>query len=276
MRTIKHPGPIAAERQQVVACEGRPIAVTLAAGIPMETAVAEALKDQEVDSAWLTLSGAPFESLNYVIPDHAPDDQHVAWYSKTHSLENGLITRLGMIVGQHKGQSFLHGHGLWGDATVEDAFGHILAPNSVLSEPVVAKGIGLIGAQFDRQPDPETNFDLFSVKDLDARDQGYAALRLAPNQDVTIALETAVHNLGWGSAEVVGLGSLIGAVFEDGSVLDSHATEFLITDARVGPDAPTPEIVIVGIDGSKIMSGRLTRGENAILVTAELVLRRTS
>lgn len=275
MRRIDHPGPISPARRELVACAGTPIAVTLAAGIPLEEAIATALADQQVDSAWLTLSGAAFETLDYVIPDHAKDADHVAWYSKPHRLRDGLITRLGMIVGHHKGQSFLHGHGLWSDADSGDAFGHILAGSTVLSEPIVAKGIGLNGAGFERMPDPETNFELFSVIEKAPKYAGYAALRLAPNQDLTEALENAVRDLGWTSADVVGLGSLVGAVFESGETLESHATEFLITDAKVGPDAPPPEILIVGIDGDEILGGRLKRGENAVLVTAELVLRRT-
>ncbi|NQY61015.1 hypothetical protein [Cognatishimia sp.] len=275
MRTCHHPGPASTDRRQLVPCAGHPIAVTLPADVPLETAIAEALQEQDIDSAWLTISGAPFAALDYVIPDNAPDDQHVAWYSETHSARDGFITRLGMVVGRHKGQSFIHGHGLWSGASEEDAFGHILAPSTRLSEPVVAKGIGLKGATFDRQHDAETNFELFTVSGSSGQDDGYAALRLAPNQDLTTALEDAVHDLGWASADVLGLGSLVGAVFEDGSELDSHATEFLITDAQIGPDAPPPEIVIVGLDGNNVMSGRLKRGENAVLVTAELILRRT-
>lgn len=275
MRTCHHPGTASPDRRQLAPCAGRPIAVTLSAGVPLESAIAEALQEQDIDSAWLTISGGPFAALDYVIPDNAPDDQHVAWYSETHSLQDGFITRLGMVVGRHEGQSYIHGHGLWSGATGEDAFGHVLAPSTCLSEPVVAKGIGLKGATFDRRHDPETNFELFTVSASANRDEGYAILRLAPNQDFTIAIEDAVRDLGWASADILGLGSFVGAVFEDGSMLDSHATEFLITDAQIGPDAPPPEIVIVGLDENKIMSGRLKRGENAVLVTAELILRRT-
>ncbi|WP_370228106.1 hypothetical protein [Cognatishimia sp.] len=275
MRTLTHPGPQSDTRLQLAPCGGRPIAVTLQSGIPLETAVAQALATEDIDSAWLTVSGAPFERLDYVIPDHAPDDTHVAWYSQTHTLLNGCITRLGMIVGTHNGASFLHGHGLWNADDGPDALGHVLAPTTVLSEPVFAKGIGLTGAIFERGPDPETNFDLFHVKARAAEGSDYAALRIAPNQDFSTALDDALVTLGWASADAVGLGSLVGAQFESGATLDSHATEFLITDAPIGPDAPPPEIVIVGIDGSQIKSGRLERGQNAVLVTAEVVLRRT-
>jgi predicted DNA-binding protein with PD1-like motif len=249
--------------------------VSLQAGIPLELAVREALADQNIDSAWLTISGAPFQTLDYVIPDHAQDDQHVAWYSKTHHLADGFITRLGMIVGRYNGQSFIHGHGLWSDETTQDALGHILAPSTILTEPVVAKGIGLIGARFEREPDAETNFDLFHIQDFGAEVGDYAALRLAPNQDFTPAVEEAVADLGWSSANVLGIGSLVGASFQNGETLESLPTEFLITDAHVGPNAPTPEILIVGVDGKNVMSGRLKRGENAVLVTSELVLHRT-
>jgi hypothetical protein len=149
----------------------------------------------------------------------------------------------------------------------------------MLAAPVVARGIGLTGARFERRPDPETNFTLFrpSGDARDAEDADYALVRLAPNQDFAGALDTACARLGWEGARVHGLGSLIGATFEDGSVLDSLPTEFLILDADAraeGQSGPGPEIAIVGIEGGDIREGALKRGENAVLITAELLLER--
>ena len=273
MRSVVHPGPVASERLELQPCAGQTIAVTLAAGIPLEDAVARALEPEGFDSAYLEIAAAPVEKLDYVIPALSPDADHVAWYSDMYGFGAGSIDRLGMIVGRHKGASMLHGHGLWSPAGGKQAMGHILAQRTVLAEPVVARGIGIQGAMFDRLPDEETNFELFRVRGSGTGGD-YAALRLLPNQDFATALDAACAQLGWRSAEVHGIGSLIGAEFQDGSVLDSLPSEFLITGATAGT-GEDPEILIVGIDGDTIMSGRLTRGENAVLITAELILART-
>ena len=297
MRTIVHPGAVRESRMDLVACNGREIEVTLAADCTLEKAVEQALALLNVDSAWLEIACADVSELDYVIPAESPDESHVAWYSDVKGFGEGQIDQLGMIVGRHNGESFLHGHGLWTPADGAQAMGHILAKQTKLAMPVKAKGIGLVGAQFDRRADSETGFELFHVdkkknKDISyatagtdpevqqytsaGADAEFAAVRLLPNQDFAFGIETACRTLGWSSARVHGLGSVNGARFEDGKVLDSLPTEFLVTDAYTGKgaEAKGPEIVIVGVDGETILSGRLSCGENAVLVTAELVLQR--
>jgi len=280
MRAVTHPGPVAEERQEILPAGGRPVALTVNAGLPFEDAVADAMAAEGLDGAWLEIEEATVSALDYVIPAPAPDAEHVAWYSEIHSLGGpGRIHHLGMMVGRDGGASFLHGHGLWAPRDGGTAMGHILAPRTTLAAPAVARGIGLTGARFERRPDPETNFTLFrpSGAARDAESAGHALLRLAPNQDFSGALDTACARLGWEGARVHGLGSLIGATFEDGNVLDSLPTEFLILDAEAraeGGTGPGPEIAIVGIEGGDIRRGRLTRGGNAVLITAELLLER--
>lgn len=271
MRSVVHPGPAEAPRICCAAADGAPIEGVLAAGIPLEDAVAKMCSAW--DSAWLEIEAADVCELAYVIPAHAPDESHVAWYSQTYGFGAGRIDRLGMIVGRHKGASFLHGHGLWTPQGGAQAMGHILAPRTVLAAPVRARGIGLRGAGFDRRPDPETNFDLFEVAGR-LGDGSYAAVRLKPNQDFIIALSAACRSLGWSAAQVHGIGSLIGARFEDGRELESLPTEFLIRTARAKVDGSEADIEIVGTDGGAGLSGRLAAGHNAVLITAELVLRR--
>ena len=292
IRNVDHPGPVCAERMDLVRCEGRNIEVTLKPGIALEDAVALALSDMAIDSAWLEIADARVSHLTYVIPAHAPDREQVAWYSDVQSFEAGRIDSMGMIVGTYYEASFLHGHGTWTPDKAQQAMGHILAPQTILAEPVLARGFGLCGACFDRRLDSETCFELFHVdeknNDHDDRnhmevDQAaattgeFAALRLRPNQDFSIALDQACVKLNWRSARVHGLGSLNGATFDDGRELASLPTEFLVTDAVAGTGGVKPQIIIVGVKGAEaILTGRLSRGENAVLVTAELVLERLS
>jgi len=153
--------------------------------------------------------------------------------------------------------------------------GHILAPNTVLSAPVAAKGCALFGAQFARRPDAETNFELFHVDQIAATSGSYAALRLLPNQDFQTGLDAACQTLGWPSARVQGLGSINTPRFEDGRQLNSVPTEFLVREALAGRAGAGPDIAVVGKEDTGIMSGRLSRGDNAVLVTAEIVLKRS-
>ena len=275
MRTAVHPGPVCTERMDLVQSEGCKLEVVLESDIALEDAVARALSDQAIDSAWLEVADVRVSQLSYVIPAHAPDKEQVAWYSDVHSFDAGRIDRIGMIVGTCKEASFLHGHGTWVQQSAKQAMGHILAKQTILAEPALARGIGLRGACFDRRMDTETRFELFHVDSSGSTEGDFAALRLRPNQDFTVALNQACDMLDWTRARVHGLGSLIGATFEDGRVLDSLPTEFLITDAIAGIGGATPEILIVGVDGAdNILSGRLFHGENAVLVTAELILER--
>lgn len=277
MQTVRHPGPPAPNRIDVCESSGRKLSVVLAPGVTLEEAVAQALAEAGVDSAWLEVRDAPVTELEYVIPADSADDQHIAWYSSTYVFERpGHIHQLGMIVGRNGHASFLHGHGTWCQEDGAPALGHILAPQTKLAEPTPARGIALSGARFDRQDDVETNFTLFRPVQTGPADDGFAAVRIAPNEDFTTALGDACKSLGWSSARAYGLGSLFGARFTDGSVLPTQPTEFLLTDAEIGQGALPPELVIVGKDGEAIFKGRLSPGENPVLVTAEIVLAKVS
>lgn len=278
--SVTHPGPANDARLELVPCAGRPVALTLRAGRPLEDAVGEAMAEAGLDSAWLEIAAAPVSRLDYVIPALSPDADHVAWYSDIRALGGpGRIDRLGMVVGTHDGASFLHGHGLWTPDGGRQAMGHILAPRTELARDTPATGIGVTGARFARGPDTETNFDLFHATGDAADDARHALLRTAPNQDFAGALDAACARLGWQAARVHGLGSLIDARFADGVTLGSLPSEFLVLDADARADAADrhgPEIVIVGTDGDKILQGAITRGDNPVLITAELVLERTA
>lgn len=277
---VTQPGPIAETRRDIVPANGRPIEVNLRPHIPLADAIAEALDAENCTGAWLEIKSADVARLSYVTPALAPDSEHAAWWSEIYRFNGaGTIHHLGMMVGRDQGACFLHGHGRWSPATGGIAMGHILAQQTVLSRPAVAHGIGLRKAYFDRRPDPETNFNLFQPTGdaLAASDAPYALLRLAPNQEFSSALDLVCSELGWQSAKIFGQGSLIGAHFDDGSTLDSLATEFLILNAEARADgslASGPEIAIVGIDPDDLRHGILQRGKNPILITAELLLQR--
>jgi len=102
-------------------------------------------------------------------------------------------------------------------------------------------------------------------------------LRIAPNEDVCGALEAVCRQHGIHHATVRGgVGSTVGALFDDGRRVEPFVTEVLIRAGRVRPDsrgAPVAEIDISLVDYTGgLADGRLARGGNPVLVTFELVL----
>ncbi|MCI4664570.1 MAG: hypothetical protein MRY74_07595 [Neomegalonema sp.] len=283
MKTVAHPGPVASERLQLIPCAGQVFEARLPAGAPLDQAVADAFADAGAQSGWISFENAPVSALDYVIPAGPRDESTVAWYSETYSFPGqGRIERLGGVVGQNDGAPLLHGHGVWTPESGAAAMGHILPGATILAAPVVARCVGVTGARFERLFDPETNFTLFQpVADIasaamDAQAANCALLRLAPNIDFSASLSAACARLGWPAARIHGLGSLVEARFDNGVRLNSPASEFLVLDAETRADgaAAAPQIAIVGVEHGRIVQGALTSGENAVLITAELVLER--
>ena len=103
------------------------------------------------------------------------------------------------------------------------------------------------------------------------------ALRLRPNQDFAGALEDFCRERGIARARLHGgVGSIIGARFEDGRAVEPFATELLV---RSGTVAPGPggdleavlDVALVDYAGG-IAEGRLVRGDNPVLMTMEIAL----
>ena len=107
------------------------------------------------------------------------------------------------------------------------------------------------------------------------------ALRLAPNEDVCTAIEAQCRRHGLQHATVRGgVGSTVGAVFDDGRRVEPFVTEALIRRGRVRPGAdgaPVAEIDFGLVDYTgDLAEGRLARDANPVLVTFEPVLEATA
>ena len=278
-RTILHPGPVAAVRHSRAAAEAVPLDFTIAPGETIEAGLARGVASAGCDAAYVAFAGARMQPFRYVMPAGSPGPSHAAWYSRTFAPEGAVkVERAGAIVGRRDGASFVHCHGLWHLPVGERAMGHMLAADSRAAERIPVLGIGLRGAVFDSRHDPETNFTLFAAEPTTrprSRDASALAVTLRPNQDVCRAIEAICEDAGIGAARVFGIGSLNGARFEAGPAMESYASELLIRDGRI--DA-TPEgararldVAVVAMDGA-IFEGVLTRGDNPVCVTFELVI----
>jgi hypothetical protein len=274
MRSIRHPGPVAAERSVVVPCRAEAVRLTLEPGRSINQAVSEALGRAGSPGGYVRLAGVPVSPLRYVIPAPAmPDGSHAAWYSDTCAPAGvSVIEDAGLVAGRRDGAPFLHCHGLW--RTPERRMGHLLPLDSEFVDPLEAEALAVSDAVFDVADDPETAFRLFRPAPRpEGRGRGTAALLCAfrPNQDIGEAIEEACRLHGYQDASVHGIGSLVGAEFEDGGRVESYATEVLVRDGSVAQGRSTLDIAMVGMDG-EIGEGVLRHGINPVCVTFEVLI----
>jgi len=280
MRRIDHPGPAASDRILTVVGSAVPLRFVLEPGLAIDEAVASGMRSAGCIGGFVEFRGGRCEPFRYVMPAASTDPRYVAWYSETFEPDGPVgVTRACAIVGVREGKTFLHCHGIW-DTTKGQRMGHMLAPLSRTAEPIEVAGIGFKDATFEAMPDVETNFTLFEpVRDARASSSktGVRALlaKVRPNQDISLAIEEICLTHGIASAHVHGIGSLNGVRFADGSQVDSHATEVLIRAGRHesegGQGRARLSLDVVDMEGV-ISSGEITRGDNPVCVTFEIVI----
>jgi predicted DNA-binding protein with PD1-like motif len=282
MRTVHQPGPPAPERIQWVEARGRAFSFTLEAGLPLLEAARRGFAAAGFEGGTLDIRGGALGPLAYVMPALARTGEHAAFYSETFRppgvtrLKTGAVT-----LGRRDGAPFFHCHGLWTEADGRAGGGHILPEETIVAEPLAVEAFGLDGAIFLAEPDAETNFKLFGPVSSRFAATGNTrpafALRLRPNQDFAGALENFCAERGIARARLHGgVGSIIGARFDDGRIVEPFATELvvtsgLITSGKTGDREAELDVALIDCTGG-IAEGRLTRGDNPVLMTMELVL----
>jgi predicted DNA-binding protein with PD1-like motif len=282
MRRIEQPGPPATERIQWVEARGRAFSFTLEAGVPLLEAARRGFAEAGFAGGVLNMQGGALGPFAYVMPALSKTPEHAAFYSDTFR-PNG-ITRLkmgAMTLGERDGAPFFHCHGLWREADGRLNGGHILPEETVVAEPFEVDAFGIDGAIFLAESDPETNFKLFGPVPREAagvKNTGRAfALRLRPNQDFAGALEGFCRGHGILRGRVHGgVGSIIGARFADGRSVVPFATELAVGSGEISPGpagAPAAHLDVALVDYlGGLGEGRLTRGDNPVLMTMELVV----
>ena len=281
MRQIIQPGPAAPERIQWIEAHGRRFRMSLAAGLPLLEAVRRGFAAMGFTSGVVTVDGLVLGPFAYVMPALSKTPEHAAFYSDT--FRPAGVTRVetgAMTFGMRDGAPFFHCHALWTEADGKVSGGHILPDDTVLAETVTVPALGLDGAGFAAAPDPETNFKLFGPVAVPfsgaSREGRYFALRVGPNVDFTTALEEFCAERGIRRAVIHGgVGSTIGAHFEDGRIVENFATEVAIQSGVIEPAqgrlAAEIDVALVDFTGA-MAQGRLRRGDNPVLMTFELVL----
>ena len=160
-----------------------------------------------------------------------------------------------------------------------------MLPNEALiAEPIEASIWFLDGASFEVVPSPETSFTLFeplaASGDRNHAANGAFAMAVRPNEDLCTALVDECKTRGIASAYVRGgVGSLVGASFDDGREVEPFVTEVFVRDGTIGQEpggdlAAQIDVSVVDFLGG-LNEGRLQQGSNPVLVTFELVVEPT-
>jgi predicted DNA-binding protein with PD1-like motif len=282
MRSIAQPGRPSPERIQWAEARGRAFSFTLEAGVPLLEAARRGFAAEGFAGGTLSIKGGALGPFAYVMPALSKTGENAAFYSDT--FRPAGITRLktgAMTLGSRDGAPFFHCHALWTEADGRAGGGHILPEETVVAELFEAEAFGLDGALFAAEPDPETNFKLFgpipsAAAGADTTSHAYA-LRLRPNQDFAGALEAFCRERGIISARLHGgVGSIIGARFADGRIVEPFATEMAVSSGVIvsgagGTLEAELDVALVDYLGG-LAVGRLIRGDNPVLMTMELVL----
>lgn len=282
MRNIKQPGAPLPERIQWVEARGRAFAFTLQAGLPLLEAARRGFAAEGFAGGVLNFGRGALGPFAYVMPALSKTGENAAFYSDTYRPGGVTRTMLGsMTLGTRDGAPFFHCHGLWTEADGKASGGHMMPDETIVAEPFGVEAFGLDGAAFAAEVDPETNFKLFgpvASASTGARTTSRAfALRLRPNQDFAGCLEDFCRTHGIVRVKIHGgVGSTIGARFTHGGVTEPFATELAVTAGSIAPGASGAreaalDIALIDYTGG-IAEGRLTRGDNPVLMTMELVL----
>lgn len=281
MRSIEQPGVGPAERVHAVAAHGRRFSMNLTAGLTLLEAVRRGFAEAGFVSGVVKVDGIGLGPFAYVMPALSKTREHAAFYSEIFR-PPGLarISAGAMSFGVRDGGPFFHCHALWSEADGKRCGGHIMPDETILAEAITLEAVGLDGAGFVAQVDPETNFKLFMPAAATplgaARDGRYFAVRVRPNIDLFSALEgfCAAHGIARATIHG-GVGSTIGARLEDGRAVENFATEVAITAGTIADRGQGPEaaIAVALVDYTGAMAeGPLRRGDNPVLMTFELVL----
>lgn len=284
MRSIHHPGTPSPKRLQSVAAGAMPIDVELSSGLTLLDSVTCALEPLGIESGAFALDGGSFASFSYVMPALSKSPDHAVYFSETFKVDGRIVLeRAAVTVGIRDGRPWLHCHALWMEPNGRRHCGHLLPDQIVVASPIHMTGMGLEGAAFTVCPDTETNFSLFkpllstSQEKKTKQTQPAYALRIGPNEDLCNALESFCREHNIQQAMIAGgVGSTVGATFQDGRIVEPFVTELLIRSGRIirgedGQEQAFIDIAIVDYLGG-LAEGRLARGANPVLVTAEMIL----
>lgn len=284
MRRIQHPGKSAPNSVTAVACQSDSFKTVLKPGQTLLESIREVIESNGAQSGVLRLTGGALDRFCYYMPDLSTDPKYAVYFSRRHDVTGVVLLETASVTyGQRDGQPWLHCHAIWTEPDGSRRCGHLIPDVNTVFMQIEAEVTTLEGATFTVCPDIETNFSLFVPLASDhsghrSGSQSAFAVRLAPNVDVCHALEALCSNLDLDDVEILGgVGSSVGAVFDDEKVVEPFVTEVFIRSGRIIKNqdmSHQADIEVSLVDNTGGLSeGRYKRGQNPVLVTFELVLR---
>ncbi|MCO5396731.1 hypothetical protein [Ralstonia soli] len=281
MRHIEHPGMVAVQRRCTADCDIRHAQVKLPPGNALLPTLAALLDANHVKSAVARLRGGSFDPFAYCMPALSPTPEHAVYFSERYQPEGTVrLEYASVTVGQRDSSPWLHCHGTWYNESGQRLGGHVLPNDAVISEPIDASIWFLDGASFEVVPSPETGFSLFepvASSPSPLPKSGPFAMSIRPNEDFCTTIEDECGARGIVRARVHGgVGSLIGATFDDGREVLPFVTEVFVRDGLVtktekGDLVANIDVGLVDHLGG-LSEGRLRRAANPVLVTFELLV----
>lgn len=281
-RRLKHPGPVSEER--IVSKEGavRIVEIRLKKGVKLIDAVSQVLEPAGIRGAGIRFQNLKLAPVSYVMPTYSPDDQHVAFYSGTYTIPEGIsIDYANATYGIRDGLPFMHFHGLWKDGGLQKG-GHILPADSTVAEDGTAIAYCAKSVEINSLYDNETNFTIFKPQkesESGCRDAERRCViaTVKANEDLLDAIASIcqAHQISNGSIWT-GIGSIVGGNFENGIIVEEIPTEVITLNGQMITDEDGRlqvhyEIALIDAQGT-IHFGSLRRGENPVLILFELVI----
>lgn len=293
-RRIEHQGPCTEDPIQTVSSQCLTVYETLRSGQTILEAFAALLKKYNVVSAVARLESGLLFPASYVLPALSTDPEYAVYYSQTYEAFNPLVLSEGAVtIGLRDQKPWLHCHARWTDAQGQLHCGHLLPEQTFLAQDTLVELTLLFDAAFEVCPDEHTRFSLFKPRANPAQRAEHGAasnpppmpssvtpgvlVRIGPNVDFGLALLEACARHSINSALVYGgVGSVVGAVFDDGRVVEPFVTELMVRRGYVdrSNQQVTLDIALIDYTGT-VSEGCLSLGENPVLVTCELVLIAT-
>lgn len=294
-RRIEHQGPCTEDPIQTVPSQCFTVYETLRSGQTILEAFAALLKKYNVDSAVARLESGLLFPANYVLPALSTDPKYAVYYSQTFVASAPLVLSEGAVTIGLRGQTpWLHCHARWTDDSGQLHCGHLIPEQTYLAQDTLVELTLLIDAAFEVVADEHTRFSLFKPRANPSLSATHEVavnrtpiassitpgvlVRIGPNVDFGQALLEACLRHDIQSAFVHGgVGSVVGAVFDDGRVVEPFVTELMVRRGYVDRlnQQVLLDIALIDYTGT-VSEGCLALGKNPVLVTCELVLIATS
>ena len=274
MRQVTQPGPVHPRRWESFGGTPRPLRFTLEPGLTLNEALTGPLADAGFQCGTVSFQGGALDPFQYVMPGPPDSDAHVAYFTAPRAPTGETrLERANATFGWSDGKPFLHCHASWIEPDGRRRGGHILPRDSTVARTTHVDAWGFDAIRIETAPDAETNFTLFQPHGLSETGARGVVARVKPNEDITLAVEAIARSHGITNGVVRGsLGSLVGARFADGHAVTDLATEVLVRGGIIRDGTASLDLIVVDMEGA-VHEGILARGENAVLITFDLVLQ---